>query len=602
VVPIPIALGIVAVGGYLLCGFFLSHLFRTELETLSRELATTTALAADAWASGASFDAPLGEVAFAYYRDDRLAGGAERAPAAWPAWLETETDLALDPAAAARLPLVEIDRGKTSLASAVRRGRYGVLALFDGDLPAELSRRSQVWVRLAGREEETGGGVTVSLGDNEWVFQPFRQDASDQEVQDFYAALGLPTRRMVIGIEAAGTLHDLGSGEILQRSVSATLLAPLGVVLRKLLSSSSEIDAIAWLAFVIPAFLLFDLYVVAAFMAILLILGISRAVNRLSEATARVQQGDFSVRIPVKRKDQIGLLQSSFNAMTANLESLVEQTAARERLEQELRIAQELQKSLLPTDFASRRGIQVATYFEPSAAIGGDYFDLVQLDEAGVRLAVVVADVAGHGLSAGLRMAMIKSAIDTLVQERHHPDRIFASLDRLVRGQEGERSFVTATLTLLDLEAGVAEITNAGHPPTYLVRGGEVEEILLPGTPLGTLGGRFGRRRVELEADDVLVWLSDGFIEACDDAQDSFGYDRTLEALAGAQDAAETVRDRLLEAVRRHTGDRPAEDDRTLVVLRYLGHVRAREEGDRAEAAAEQPGIGAAAAAAPRAP
>ncbi|HVS16245.1 MAG TPA: SpoIIE family protein phosphatase [Thermoanaerobaculia bacterium] len=588
VVPIPIALGILLVGGYLLCGFFLSHLFRSELGTLSRELATTTALAADAWASGAAFDAPLGEVTFAYYRDGRLAGGAEGAPGSWPAWLEDETDVALDTQAPARLPLVEIGEGQVSLAAAVERGGYGVLALFDGDLPRELSHRSQVWVRLANRDERASGGVTVSLGDNEWVFQPFRQDASDQQVREFYTTLGLPAERMVIGIEAAGALYDLGSGEVLQRSVSATLLAPVGVVLRNLLSSSSEIDAIAWLAFVVPAFLLFDLYVVAAFMAILLILGISRAVNRLSEATGRVQQGDFTVRIPVKRRDQIGQLQSSFNEMTANLESLVEQAAARERLEQELRIAQELQKSLLPTDFAARRGIQVATYFEPSAAIGGDYFDLFPLDDRGVRLGVVVADVAGHGLSAGLRMAMIKSAIDTLVQEGHDPDRIFASVDRLLRGREGERrSFVTATLALLDLAVGTADITNAGHPPTYLVREGEVEEILLPGTPLGTLGARFGRRRIELRPGDVLVWLSDGFIEACDGTDDSFGYDRTLEALAGAQGTADAVRDRLLEAVRQHTGDRAADDDRTLVALRYLGHVDPRDEREGAEIGSE---------------
>jgi serine phosphatase RsbU (regulator of sigma subunit) len=188
-------------------------------------------------------------------------------------------------------------------------------------------------------------------------------------------------------------------------------------------------------------------------------------------------------------------------------------------------------------------------------------------------------------------MAMIKSAIDTLVQERHPPDRIFASLDRLVRAQAERRSFVTATLTLIDVEQGTAEITNAGHPPTYLLRDGEIDEILLPGTPLGTLDGRYGRRRISLEPDDVLIWLSDGFIEAFDDGDEAFGYERTIQALGGDAESASAVRDRLLAAVREHAGGRAADDDRTLVVVRYLGRsVKLEPQLAEAERESERAG------------
>ena len=238
--------------------------------------------------------------------------------------------------------------------------------------------------------------------------------------------------------------------------------------------------------------------------------------------------------------------------MTANLESLVTQAAEKEILEKELQIAQDLQKSLLPNEAIAIESIEVATFFEPSAAIGGDYFDLVRLRDDRQRLAVIIADVSGHGLPAGLRMAMFKAALDILVQERKEPEGILASLDQLVRDGRDRTSFVTATLSLMDLATGTIEITNAGHPPTYLIRRDDLTEIALPGTPLGVLEQNYGHCELQLEPNDVLVWLSDGFIEATDASDEAFGYERTAAALRGASDSVSAVRDRLLSAVEEH--------------------------------------------------
>ena len=175
-------------------------------------------------------------------------------------------------------------------------------------------------------------------------------------------------------------------------------------------------------------------------------------------------------------------------------------------------------------------------------------------------------------------MAMIKSALDILVRERKDIEEILQALDATVRSSGDRRNFVTASICLLDLDLGTLEVTNAGHPPTYLIRGGEVTEITLPGSPLGTLGRDYAHRSVRLEREDVLVWLSDGLIEATNDDDLAFGYDGILEALAdGPTNDATVVRDRVIEAVRRHCAGRPADDDRTMVVLRYLGPTSAGE-------------------------
>ncbi|HYH45399.1 MAG TPA: SpoIIE family protein phosphatase, partial [Thermoanaerobaculia bacterium] len=379
------------------------------------------------------------------------------------------------------------------------------------------------------------------------------------------------------GAAAAAAAAAAGQAEELHVALHSTPR----VLAERIFSTSAEVDTLAWGALFALAFLLFDVYVVATVMAVFLIFGLSRAVNRMSQATAAVQAGDFSVRIPVKRRDQVGALQRSFNQMAANLETLVAKAAQKEVLDKELALARDLQKSLLPADLPAHlpngTAIEIASLFEPSAALGGDYFDLLRLDDR--RQAVFIADVSGHGLSSGLRMAMIKAALLILVQEEGDPEAILRRLDSVVRSRSQGREnrfFVTATLGILDLEAGTLDLTNAGHPPTYLLRGGQVEEILLPGSPLGGLGTKYGRRTVNLEAGDVVVWLSDGLIEATDPAGEPFGYDKIAATLAGPQTTAAEVRDRLVKEVDRHAAGEPPADDRTVVVLRWAGRAGER--------------------------
>jgi len=179
-------------------------------------------------------------------------------------------------------------------------------------------------------------------------------------------------------------------------------------------------------------------------------------------------------------------------------------------------------------------------------------------------------------------MAMLKAGLLTLVGEGKPARQLLPALDGLVRKASSrskerasaapgdrDRVFVTASLSLIDVSTGVVELTNAGHPPAYLLRNGEIEEILLAGSPLGALGADYGFRRFELEPGDVMVWLSDGFIEAADKGGEVFGYERTIDSLKGSADSAMEVRDRILGDIRSHTEGVGAEDDLTLVVMRF---------------------------------
>lgn len=573
VLPIPLIALLAGVVAYLASGFFLGHLFRDAADKLQADLRTQARVQAAAFAdTGRSPSGTTGDVAFGYYRQGHRVGGDPRTPAAWPAWLD-----AADPAdeqgdREAGASFVTGEGGGPTFAAAASVRGYGAVAIFVGDLDRELSRASGLWIKCYRSDDPELDLISLEVSNRKVPLGRMRRKDQAGEAEKFFKERSKGERFWDEPVlwwgEIAGPLHDRESGKVIADYVAANLNGTPRTVLRHLFASAAEIDAFAWVTLFVVCFLLFDVYLVAALMAIVMIFGLSRAVNRMSRATKAVQRGDFSVRIPVRRRDQLGDLQRSFNQMSANLELLVASAAQKELLEKELALARSLQKSLIPEDLPGSDGVEFATLFEPSAAIGGDYFDVLKVSEH--EIAVVIADVSGHGLPSGLRMAMLKAALQILVEETREPAEILRRLDAVVRSDRKARVFVTATLGMLNLASGRLTLTNAGHPPTYVIRQGKVDEILLPGSPLGGLGELYGSACTTIERGDAVVWLSDGLIEAANAQGEPFGYDRIVAALsAETTGTAAEIRNRLLRAIEAHTGTTPPEDDRTLVVLRY---------------------------------
>jgi serine phosphatase RsbU (regulator of sigma subunit) len=610
VVPIPLVLALFLIIAYGLTGFFLSRVFHETVREVERDLVLAALDGGDGPVAG------LGPVATATYRDGERVAGDERAPDRWPTVLDApETEAGGEAAEPPSSFWMTLPGGAFTLAVVPAGTGAGAddgertLAFYDGDAEAVIRQRSGMWTAFSDETRNRAirvRGVTIQIGDSGASGEGEDENDREEEEEEEEAAEEVPgegpatpddseeARQTFFAdrAEEAGSYADrayftwltraerpvvLGTGEPMQEGVGVFLQATPRMVGRSLFGTQAELVQGFWIALLVSSGLLLAIYAMAELVAISMIVGLSRAVSRLYGATQSVSAGDFSVRIPVRRRDQVGAVQRSFNTMAENLEDLVATAAQTELLEKELQIARQVQQSLIPQNLPAGERIEFSTLFEPSAAIGGDYFDVLRLSDD--ELAVVVADVSGHGLPTGLRMAMVKAALGILVVETHEADEILRRLDATVRsgassGQasgEQSRFFVTAVFSRVDFRQGSVEITNAGHPPAYLLRGGAVEEILLPGSPLGGLGHHYGRRRLGLEDGDVLVWLSDGLIEASDTDDEPFGYDRTLEAIAGPAESAQEVRDRLLAAVEVHTGGRPAMDDRTLVVMRYTG-------------------------------
>lgn len=316
--------------------------------------------------------------------------------------------------------------------------------------------------------------------------------------------------------------------------------------------------------------LLMLIYLFASLFAGVLIFSISRAVNRIEKGTLAVERGDFSYRIGMKPRNQLGQMATSFDRMTESIGTLLIKVAEKERLQSEIDIAAAIQRNLLPKEGPKFRGVSFSAHFEPTASIGGDYYDVFNLDSS--RLAVAIGDVSGHGLSTGLVMAMVKAAMTTLVEEGADEATVFRRLNDLVFRSTEKRAFMTLAFTIFDLSENRIRHTNAGHLYPYILRLGAAPFALeSPSLPLGVREVIDTRTcEVMLEEGDTIVYLSDGIVEALDANGDPFGFEQletVLRTVRGRSPA--DVQEAILSAIAVHSGTRPADDDRTVMVLRF---------------------------------
>jgi sigma-B regulation protein RsbU (phosphoserine phosphatase) len=235
---------------------------------------------------------------------------------------------------------------------------------------------------------------------------------------------------------------------------------------------------------------------------------------------------------------------------------------------QEMRSAREIQASILPHTLPEIPGVTIAARYLPLAAVAGDFYDVVALPDGGV--AILVADVSGHGVPAALIASMVKVAFASALNDTDDPGAVLRRMNTTLCGMFA-RSYVTAACTVLRPAARSLEYALAGHPPPLLLdeRGAVVTELNERGLALGFMpSASYTTATVPLEKDSRLVLYTDGIMEAPDERDDQFGLER-LGRLAVAERAAPPAAfaDRLIAELHRFTGATAlSHDDLTLVV------------------------------------
>jgi phosphoserine phosphatase RsbU/P len=305
---------------------------------------------------------------------------------------------------------------------------------------------------------------------------------------------------------------------------------------------------------------------------------LTRPLSGLAASADTIARGDLDAPLPpIESRDEVGALARAFHRMRDSLKEYIrnlrETTAAKERLEGELRAARRIQAAMLPEPTAGGpgEGYELGATLVPARAVGGDLFDHFR---DGSRVFFLVGDVSGKGIGAALFMARAKTVFETEASREADPGALLARVNRSLCRENDAGMFVTAVAGVLDLASGELTFALAGHDPPVLV------PAAAPPKALSADGGRvlglievsdFPVNRLRLAAGDAVVAFTDGVSEAQDKGGGFFGVERIVAATDPLRHvAAPAVTGGLLEAVRAFAGEAPQSDDITILTLRRL--------------------------------
>lgn len=271
------------------------------------------------------------------------------------------------------------------------------------------------------------------------------------------------------------------------------------------------------------------------------------------------------------RSEDLDLLTTVAFQISVVLENaILHEAALRERsLEIELKLAQQIQVELLPSEPPHIAGYKFFDYYAPAKFVGGDYYDYLPLD--GERLALVVGDVSGKGVPAALLMVKVASALEASLGTEPDPVQVLNQVNQRFSRRNPDGTFVTMVLAMLDLSNHHMSIVNAGHlRPLLRRRDGSVVEIgdAEAGLPLGLAPHQsYAQTRLEIEPGAALVLVSDGITEAQCGGWGQYGLERLIAQLRLPGDSAAEIGRRIIDDVDRFVGHHPQSDDRCLLCI-----------------------------------
>ena len=275
----------------------------------------------------------------------------------------------------------------------------------------------------------------------------------------------------------------------------------------------------------------------------------------------------IDVRRPLFGVIAIFLLSAGY---TLFLRVVGEETKKRARLETEVAVARRIQQSLQPstafkTDWCEAAGITV-----PATEVGGDYFDMIKISDN--EAVIVIADVSGHGVGAGILSAMTKSALHTELHHTTVPAELMFNLNNAVYQVTDKKMFVSFAYLLLDKRTMTAHVATAGHPPIFLIQksDGAIIEIRTPNLALAVqVSTQYTERAVHVNHGDVLILYTDGITEAMNDKGEQFGADRLKELISNTErGSSEALSNSIMASVRTFAIKKEFADDATIVVVR----------------------------------
>lgn len=297
---------------------------------------------------------------------------------------------------------------------------------------------------------------------------------------------------------------------------------------------------------------------------------ITDPIEKLKSGALVLAKGDFSVRVRVETKDEVGVLADTFNKMAQDLEVSTKALVYKERMAKELELAAKIQKQILPEKMPVIPGLDIAAAIVPAAEIGGDTYDFIQVDPD--THLFYISDVTGHGIPAGIVVSIANALIYSYSKSPELKD-ILINANRVMRDKTAKNMFMT--LLMARFKQGKLTYVSAGHPEMLHYFGSERKVAIEKGggIALGMLpdvSKMLNECSVNFGSSDCVVLYSDGIPEALSEKGEQYGLPRFKRALndAGELENAQAIKNALLADVKLFMGNAVQADDITLVVIR----------------------------------
>jgi len=369
-----------------------------------------------------------------------------------------------------------------------------------------------------------------------------------------------------------------------------------------LFSSKGEFAAAAMMVLIIIAIFFALIELIAIYIGVRLTRSITGSVYRLYQATQHINRGDLKHRIDVRSNDQLAALQKSFNSMSESLEQLIAEQKVKQRLENELAIAQEVQETLFPRMDLSMQSLELHGICKPARTVSGDYYDFLSGAVGSEQLTIAIGDISGKGISAALLMATVHSAVRAYQygqmpsiepvgavamagvahvkaetargvlapSEIQSPGDVLELLNRHLYHSTQPEKYATMFLGVWDGPSRTLTYSNAGHlPPIVISPDGSVRRLEEGGMVIGLFDEMvYEERSVTLAPNDIFVAFSDGVTEP-ENEFGEFGEQRLIDLiLEHRRQPLGRISEAVTTAVQDWIGANEQPDDITLVLAR----------------------------------
>jgi sigma-B regulation protein RsbU (phosphoserine phosphatase) len=357
-----------------------------------------------------------------------------------------------------------------------------------------------------------------------------------------------------------------------KQPVFAAFKARPSVLNGRIFSSLGEFSNSRVFQFELVAVVLLLIELAALITGFVLTRAITSAIDELYRATQLVQAGDLSHRVKIERRDQLGILGESFNLMTGSISNLIEEQRQRQRLENEISIAREVQNQLFPQRVPSVPGVEIEAICKAARTVSGDYYDFIQLSPT--RIAIAIADISGKGISAALLMASLQAALRSQLlapgSDSMSTAELVARLNvHLVRNTADDR-FATFFVAVYDSTTRLLRYTNAGHLPSFCICGDHALSLQKGGMVLGVFEEYvFEEGSETVPPDAILVGYSDGLVEPENVYGEEFGIHRLRDAAIRLNGSTpKVIAQGMMLAAEEWAGTPEQADDMTVIVAR----------------------------------